>query len=650
MQLTEEQKDIIERFSGGSNMAIEALAGAGKTTILVELGKKLAEIKPASTAYYITFNRKNADEVQGKFNSAYPEDNAYAVTVHALALRALSATQEYSFVRSKLNKNYPPKYVSVGRFVSEEVQYTDKDGNIHRATPTETYNIALETIRHFCMSADENISPKHIPELWKIKEKERSTYVNIIVPMARAMWEDITSPDGNVFFLHDYYLKMWSLSKPEIGSPGDVILYDEAQDARDCVTSVVFNQEYRQIVVVGDHYQNIYSFMGSSNALRKMVQRPGVERGTLTTSWRFGENVAKAGTSVLRYIGCDSLTLHGNPSRDSKALAYKGKIPSDTNTIIARSNGEVIRLMMELIEEGKRVHAVLNTWEIFNACDDIERMRSGLKAQKIPELKQLKNYQELVSIVEEKNNVSLGGVSLYRVIIRMTPEHVRSTVEQGVSENKADIIVSTMHKAKGMEWPKVAIVWDEERRNIPDRTPDVERHREDWGDYFSGNKLSELMLLYVAITRAQDTIYVPSEIARRCGIVVGNAEDFELEWSGLDFVDWCSTQKDVRPFRMGSRVDVPEKWDVLYPQVYQHLDHNTIKSAYAIREEVQVVMYSLGIKIPPLVEYRDINSIHNVAFTKDYGEGEYGYKDGYFNDESLSMALESAVAEISATM
>src|SRR5690606_24989940 len=67
-------------------------------------------------------------------------------------------------------------------------------------------------------------------------------------------------------------------------------------------------------------------------------------------------------------------------------------------------------------------------------------------------------------------------------------------VDSLVDEAAADVVVSTAHKAKGREWPKVRIAGDFAPPSRKPGEPPVEVSRE------------EMMLAYVAVTRAREVL------------------------------------------------------------------------------------------------------------------------------------------------
>lgn len=110
--LTDEQENILDIFASPSmpDLGVVALAGAGKTTLLVELGNELSFIRPDATAYYLTFNSRNAKEVKEKFAKSYGGGNVVAKTIHSLAWSNISRDPEWSHLIKKMKSHREPLY------------------------------------------------------------------------------------------------------------------------------------------------------------------------------------------------------------------------------------------------------------------------------------------------------------------------------------------------------------------------------------------------------------------------------------------------------------------------------------------------------------------------------------------------------------
>src|SRR5690606_32503442 len=81
------------------------------------------------------------------------------------------------------------------------------------------------------------------------------------------------------------------------------------------------------------------------------------------------------------------------------------------------------------------------------------------------------------------------------------PDAILEAVDQLTHEDRADITISTAHKAKGREWPSIRIAED----FTP--PPDDEDQQDEHGNPRPGPiDLGEARLSYVAVTRARQNL------------------------------------------------------------------------------------------------------------------------------------------------
>ena len=97
--------------------------------------------------------------------------------------------------------------------------------------------------------------------------------------------------------IHDGYLKLYQLSNPFLAY--DCILLDEAQDINPVTAAIVFAQARPQenrtqkpaaIILVGDGHQQIYSFRGAKDTLKRFS---AARTHYLTRSFRFDNKATR---------------------------------------------------------------------------------------------------------------------------------------------------------------------------------------------------------------------------------------------------------------------------------------------------------------------------------------------------------------------
>lgn len=459
---TAEQQDIIDAFNSGRDIRVQAGAGSGKSSTLIMLAKE----KIDDEGTYLAYNKAIQTEASGKFPF-----NTNCVTSHALAFRAVGVHYKHRLNGPRL----ATKETSAILGLSQTVQ-------IGQHPPLGPYVISRmvgDLVRRFTYSADDEIELKHLSPVPGYSTPDMIELATIVVPAARRAWKDLSNPNGLLFFSHDHYMKLWSLSKPKL--PDEFLFLDEAQDTNEALRVVVQAQDHLQRVSVGDDAQSIYGWRGASNALKVL---PGVEL-TLSQSFRFGEAIAIEANDWLEVIDAP-IRLTGFDQIESKV---HNRLP-DAGTVLCRTNGGVMGEAMQAMDEGHKVAVVGGGKQIADlakACLDLQEHGSTIH----PELLAFKSWSDVVEYTEERDGADLKP--MVDLVNRYTPQGVLYATNRLVDESKATRIVSTAHKAKGREWDDVRIGDDFHKSPDPE-TGSVEIDR------------TEAMLCYVAITRAQRNV------------------------------------------------------------------------------------------------------------------------------------------------
>jgi hypothetical protein len=166
--------------------------------------------------------------------------------------------------------------------------------------------------------------------------------------------------------------------------------------------------------------------------------------------------------------------------------------PCEPDAILCRTNAGTIEQLMEAHSAGIKVHLVGEGREMVALARAAERMMRGERPDH-PELVAFSTWDQVVRYSEEDPSGSDLAIAV-RMIETYGADAIIEAIDKGVSAEYADLVVSTAHKAKGMEWPKVRIAGDfkEPLEKETGRPLPIER--------------SEAMLAYVAVTRAMEVL------------------------------------------------------------------------------------------------------------------------------------------------
>jgi N12 class adenine-specific DNA methylase/superfamily I DNA/RNA helicase len=447
---TQQQQAILDAFRDGKDIAVQALAGTGKTTTLVLLARALLDRSPQARIVYTAFNASIvADARRGRFGR-----NVTASTMHSLAWQALLQTSYAAKIEhADKGARWPEQWAGV-LGIPEATAAGTRDGAVP-ADAAEIARLVIATVRKFRESADGEPGRQHLPYL---AGPAGSPLSRTVLSYARKAWADI-SDAGNARLLaagqalrveHDDYLKIWALSRPQINA--EVIFFDEAQDVNDVMRRVILDQP-AQTVVVGDSHQSIYSFRGAIDALKDW---PADIVLPLTQSWRFGPDAAAFGNLFLRSLD-SKLLLEGNPARDTRLGSA-----AEPDAILCRTNATAVAEVFAGLESGKRTALAGGGQAIREIAKAARDLQAG-KGTKHPDLSRFADWDEVRHYAQHQED----GKSL-QVFVRLIDRHgpgglidmIGRLTPEGDTSNPPQLTISTAHKAKGLEWDVVRVAGD----------------------------------------------------------------------------------------------------------------------------------------------------------------------------------------------
>lgn len=460
---TSEQQQIIDTDPvPGQILKILAFAGTGKTTTLVAYAAK----RPGLRFLYMAFNKSVQQEAAGKFPS-----NVMARTAHSLGFR----------VKGILHKNR-----LVQRFRANQVM--DALG----LDDYETARFTMETLHRYLVSADPVVAFSHVPPSARGHYKRQKRKMPDLVAHANHLGRLMcTGEHPDIGMLHDGYLKLYQLSGPALNF--DCILLDEAQDINPVVSAIVLSQvrsdssgKKPAVIVVGDNHQQIYSFRGARDTLKTLTAH---QTFYLTQSFRFDSNIAKAASMVLSVFKKET-----RPLRGTENPAEKPPWNPNRHTVIARTNAVLFDRAVQLYKthdigfaggiQGYRLDLLTSVSLLY------DKAKSRVQD---PFIKGFSDFAGLKSYAAAVEDLELSSVCA--VVEKYGPSlrhHVDRIREKAVAPERAKILLTTAHKAKGLEWNHVLIM-DDFVSLVKDGLP-VDP---------AGVDLDEFNLIYVAMTRAR---------------------------------------------------------------------------------------------------------------------------------------------------
>ncbi|KAL2078519.1 hypothetical protein ACEWY4_026204 [Coilia grayii] len=503
-QMTQEQQQILNHCPGRDHVVkIMAFAGTGKTTTLIYYAKQ----RPELSFLYVVFNKPAQMHAQRIF-----PDNVSCKTIHSLAHAAVG--QRY---REKL-RTFSMNLLSVFRVMP------DGERSIVWA------KVVTKTINNFWASTDPDIEGHHVPEWY------RSTSGNMCRPTeiqkqmflsnARRIWERMkeVGPTSEAAYCmyHDGYLKLWQLEGGHMGHY-DVIFIDEAQDCTPVIMDILLSQPCARILV-GDPHQQIYSFRGALNNLNT-IQHTHIYY--LTQSFRFGPEIAYAGATILEVGKRVRKPLIGGDQKGSVRgqdvemhLRFRTGVGGADGklAVLSRTNASVFHEAVRLItlNESSRIYIIggikafgldkiRDIWSLKQRDNgkDLQIEDSFIRrfSEGAAGLKGYGGLRQYAEMTEDQELLwKIGVVERYGERIPTLLENIRT--RHLTRRQKADFILGSMHKAKGLEFDTVFIIDDFRAVQALPARRENERLVED----------DEWNLIYMAVTRAKRTVFMTRTI------------------------------------------------------------------------------------------------------------------------------------------
>lgn len=468
MSLTAEQQAPIDYALNPTDeklVLVNAIAGSGKTHMLVELVKQV----PHKKAMYLAYNKAIATEAEGKFPSSVT-----CMTLHSLAYRNV----------------VKPLGMRVGYFgyrsVKEKLPFALK--------------LAIgEAIREFSLS--EHTS-------WEAFEEEYD-YGSVVVSAAKGYFQQMV--EGKIECTHDVYMKVFHLllHKGSIEFPEqDIILIDEAGDLA-AVTVAIFQLLPAKLrVAVGDTHQNIYGFNNTVNAF-EVLKNEG-KLFNLTQSFRVADKIAQRIQAFCNRHVDPNMVFHGITPTDHEIV---------TQAYLSRTNSALMDIMAELGKQNIPYKLVRKASEVFRLHLDL----CGLKYQgdmSNPEYRDIQKdfdewhedqhlrtiYKNPLTYLAAEHSHDVRLVSAIRFILSRGKAAVFNIYNQAKANETihSNIYLGTAHTTKGLEFDRVTIC-DDLNMVVSGVLAEQAEAELEAGESvpFTEEQLQELNLYYVACSRAK---------------------------------------------------------------------------------------------------------------------------------------------------
>lgn len=507
--LTAEQQRAVT--SSASPLCVIAGAGSGKTRVLTRriAWQAMAGRIDPQHVLAVTFTRRAAGELRKRLRQLGLSDAVAAGTFHASALSMLrryweakgeshpTILQSRTALLGDLRPDWGPKKL---RNAEAKISWASS-----RMIAPEEYPEAIVALGRRSSGEDHEVAAVY-RDYVIAKQERRCIDFDDMLDLARRVLPDDSD------FATDQHRRQRHL------------LVDEFQDVNPLQFKLLeaLRGPESTLVIVGDPKQAIFGWNGADPELLVQIDHhlPGVTRLHLTTNFRSSPEICEASARILNVQPQPTVRPSGAQPRVRELLGFV--VPDDLATYEATEIAKAVRAAREpgapwgdqavLARTNPQLDPIRDA---FHRAGIPVRSRSEQAVLQIPEVEDfLLDYEEadrLSMLVGDLDRMasaeSVGEVwgrllEFARDALALDPA---STVEDLVDALRSDdgltpiedgVDLSTIHRAKGLEWPVVHLI-GVENGYLPDyRNTTGERRRE------------ERRLLYVAASRAESELHL----------------------------------------------------------------------------------------------------------------------------------------------
>lgn len=515
---SEYQQKIFDFVTKGiGNAVINAKAGSGKTTTLVEAMKLIPK---KEKALFVAFNKSIEQELSVRLKDY---DNVDVKTYHGLGFTLL----RNALYKTKSVRVNEYKYTS---FINNNLHILSPDSELLNKDDLRTFKNNLKQIVDFCRFNLAS-SDKEILDVCKkysitpiLNECE---IVPAILDWGKTHTEEI-----------DYTDMIWFCIEKDIKTRTykyDYIFIDEAQDSsimQQALIKKCFKRGSR-FIAIGDDFQCINAFAGADqDAFKKFQKEPNTTVFELPITYRCPKAIVR---HVREAVGVDI---------DAKENAIEGSInydvnpydPKNNDMVLCRNTAHLVKLYMKYNRinkksylKGRNIAESFKTVLLQTGQDYLSRdmITDGVFPRLYERLFDMINKEIAITGIDYEDVVNTRQIMDFIDTIKalealsegiVWKDDLIAKIDTIFTDNdKEGVCLSTIHKAKGLEADNVYILCSS---LMPSK-----HAKKKW------EIISEDNLIYVAITRARKTLNYISEDLFPANLF-GNNDDVitELEY------------------------------------------------------------------------------------------------------------------------
>lgn len=489
---------------GNGNAVISAKAGSGKTSTCVTAIKL---IKPKNKVMFLAFNKSIAEELSQKLKD-YP--NVEVRTSHSLGFAIIRKNVEGEV---ELDEFKYRRYVksNISELTTIDVTFTKNQlynyiESICALVDFARFNLAqtAEEVKSLAVKYDVPIFFDECDVVIKVLEWGK-TELNSI-DYTDMVWLPVELSMNARFFQKDF------------------IFIDECQD-QSLMSIELFLKCFKRgtrFIAMGDEDQCINTFCGSSEeAFQYMKDYPKTTQFDLPICYRCPKTVVELAKTLVPDIKC----REDAPKGDIIEKCWTSSLQSG-DMVLCRSKAPLLKVYTKLLRKGIQCYIKgqdigTNLKKLIEEVD-IEELNTNLKSDGVF-VRLYDNLFEIRNKLMESKGLDYQDATLTNYITNRydmikaltvlaenytTKTELLSHIDEIFDETREGVILSTIHKAKGLEADNVYILCNS---SMPSSLA-----KKEW------EKNAEQNLIYVAYTRAKKKLgFISEEEIKPFGISQG---------------------------------------------------------------------------------------------------------------------------------
>ena len=473
------------------SLLVDALAGTGKTTTLLQILKAL----PQRSAIVLAFNTKIAETMKARMPKMPRTHVVHTRTLHAAGLWITGA----HFPHLKVDKESSEKLIH---------RYA---GSAKMTTKIAARKL-LQLVKDFQHQVDLDLDYAYLLAtefgLFDRLEGQEAQQAVEAVDRAYKASLQITERDGIDFSDMGWLPLVLGLQPP---SRYKAVLLDEAQDVNPNQFALVemLLAPGGRIIGAGDLNQQIYGWRGAvgTDVWETLKSKYGAMELPLTVTWRCDEAIVKEAHQFVPTLRARPGAGKGTVDTIDEADMFTqlGAAPSDQSVyVLSRNNAELLRVSLEAWKRGIAFNTTQGQDEMGPLRSALRKICKGPAATSLPEFLQAVaawHMTEMIKATAAGSGAWAERLDEQRLMMLYCARYVQRPADiervlDGIFawDETCWIIFSTVHKAKGLEADRVFLL----RETFP--------HFQDRRDP-EGNEVpvpdEENNVLYVGITRAK---------------------------------------------------------------------------------------------------------------------------------------------------